>query len=213
MDPFLLIGLGNPGKSYAGNRHNIGFMIIDRITEAYGFSKPAKKFGGQIAEGAIEKQKVYAFKPLGYMNTSGVPSAEAANFYKIPLERIIVIHDELDLPLGKLRVKRGGGNGGHNGLKSLDDHLGKDYWRVRVGIGHPLRPPKPGATNDVEHETRARGGDKDMVSDYVLSDFTRSERRLADVMVDETAKNISLLLAGGEAKFMSKIALEIKEAL
>ena len=192
MQAFLLIGLGNPGKSYAGNRHNIGFMVVDAIAEAYGFSKPAKKFGGQIAEGGLEKQKVYLFKPQGYMNVSGIPAAEAAHFYKIPLEKIIVIHDELDLPLGKLRVKRGGGNGGHNGLKSLDEHLGKDYWRVRFGIGHP--------------------GDKDLVSDYVLSDFSKAERKQAYMMVDEIAKNIGLLLAGDEAKFMSRIALETKEA-
>lgn len=191
MTTFLLIGLGNPGKSYAGNRHNIGFMTADAIAEAYGFSKGSKKFQGLISEGTIASAKALLLKPQTYMNLSGGPGSDAARFYKIPAERIIVIHDELDLPLGKLRVKRGGGNGGHNGLKSLDEHLGKDYWRIRVGIGHP--------------------GDKDMVSDYVLSDFTKSERRQAEMMVGEIAKNIGLLLDGDEAKFMSKVALEMKE--
>ncbi len=191
MTPFLLIGLGNPGSEYSGNRHNIGFMAVDRIAADYGFSKPAKKFGGSICEGVIGKQKVYAFKPLGYMNTSGGPAAEAARFYKIPPDHIIAIHDELDLPLGKLRVKRGGGNGGHNGLKSLDAHLGKDYLRIRLGIGHP--------------------GDKDMVTDYVLSDFRKAEKPMVELMIGEISKHIGLLLQGDEAKFMSKIALATKE--
>jgi PTH1 family peptidyl-tRNA hydrolase len=191
MTHLLLIGLGNPGPSYSGNRHNIGFMVIDRIIGEYGFSRPSQKFGGQLAEGSVGKQKLYAFKPLGYMNTSGGPAGEASRFYKIPTENIIVIHDELDLPLGKLRVKRGGGNGGHNGLRSLDAHIGEDYLRVRMGIGHP--------------------GDKDMVADYVLSDFSKQERPLMELMVSETAKHIGLLLQGDEAKFMSKIALATKE--
>lgn len=191
MSAFLLIGLGNPGKSYAGNRHNIGFMAVDAIAEAYDFSKWSKKFSGLVCEGSIGGTKALLLKPQTYMNLSGGPGSETARFYKIPPERVIVIHDELDLPLGKLRVKRGGGNGGHNGLKSLDEHLGKEYWRIRFGIGHP--------------------GDKDMVADYVLSDFTKAERKQADIVVDEIAKNIDLLLEGDEAKFMSKIALETKE--
>ena len=190
MTPFLLIGLGNPGKDYAGNRHNIGFMAISRIFRDYDFPHTAKKFGGALAEGKIDGYKVYIFMPLGYMNTSGEPASKVANFYKIPPENIIVIHDELDLPLGKLKVKRGGGNGGHNGLKSLDAHIGKDYWRIRVGIGHP--------------------GDKDMVSDYVLSDFAKAERLGVTLMIEEISKHIGLLLAGDEAKFMTKIAMAIK---
>lgn len=191
MTPFLLIGLGNPGKDYAGNRHNIGFMAVDEIAENYGFSKPTKKFGGAICEGSIDKHKVYLFRPLGYMNTSGAPSGEVASFYKIPPERIIAIHDELDLPLGKLRVKHGGGNGGHNGLKSLDAHLGKDYWRIRLGIGHP--------------------GDKDLVSDYVLSDFKKAEWPVVEQFIEAVTKHIGLLLKGDDAAFMSKVAMAMQE--
>lgn len=189
MTPSLIIGLGNPGASYAGNRHNVGFKVIDHIIDSYGFSKPSQKFGGLASEGRIGEHKVFAFKPLSYMNLSGGPANEVARFYKIPLTHIIVFHDELDLPLGKLRVKRGGGNGGHNGLKSLDAHLGADYQRVRIGIGHP--------------------GDKDMVSDYVLSDFAKDERASVELMVSEIAKHVNLLLQGDEAGFMNKIALNV----
>lgn len=184
---FLLIGLGNPGKDYAGNRHNVGFMAADAIAERYTFSPWSKKFRGLFCEGAIGGEKAYLLKPQTYMNLSGESAGEMARFYKIAPDNIIVIHDELDLPLGRLRVKKGGGNGGHNGLESLDAHLGKEYWRVRIGIGHP--------------------GDKDMVSDYVLSDFAKAEKPLAAQMVEEVAKHIGLLLARDEAGFMNKIAL------
>jgi len=187
MTPFLLIGLGNPGASYAGNRHNAGFMALDQIISDYGFSRPIRKFGGIIAEGMIGGRKACAFAPMGYMNTSGGPANEIAHFYKIPLDHIIVIHDELDLPLGKLKVKRGGGNGGHNGLRSLDAHIGADYARIRVGIGHP--------------------GDKNRVSDYVLSDFAKDEWPVVEQMVAEIAKNMPLLLQGDDAGFMNKVAL------
>jgi PTH1 family peptidyl-tRNA hydrolase len=191
MPPFLLIGLGNPGSGYAGNRHNIGFMAIDRLQAQHGFSKPVQKFSGALSEGVIDGHKVYAFRPLTYMNLSGIPGGEAARFYKIPPEQVIVIHDELDLPLGKLRVKKGGGHGGHNGLRSLDAHLGKDYWRVRLGIDHP--------------------GDKEMVTPHVLSDFSKQEKPAVELMLDEVSKHIGLLLQGDEAGFMNKIALATKE--
>lgn len=187
MTHFLLIGLGNPGTGYAGNRHNIGFMALDRMAQDYGFSRAAQKFGGSLAEGAIGPHKIFSFKPLGYMNVSGGPAGEAARFYKIPPEHIIAIHDDLDLPLGKLRVKRGGGHSGHNGLKSLDAHLGKEYWRIRLGIGHP--------------------GDKDLVSDYVLSDFAKAERPTVEATLADVSDHIGLLLAGDDAGFMTKIAL------
>ncbi len=190
MDTFLIIGLGNPGKEYAGHRHNIGFMAADAIAERYKFSAWSKKFRGQIAEGMIDGIKTYLLKPQTYMNLSGESAGEMARFYKIPPEHIIAVHDELDLPLGKLRVKRGGGNGGHNGLKSLDAHLGPEYWRVRVGIAHP--------------------GDKDMVSDHVLSDFSKAEIKVAQAMTDEIARHIGILLAGDEAGFMNKISLSLK---
>lgn len=190
MSAILLIGLGNPGSAYAMNRHNIGFLVVDFIATEYGFSKPAKKFGGSICEGVIDGRKVYAFKPLGYMNTSGGPAGQVASFYKIPPENITVIHDELDLPLGKLRVKRGGGNGGHNGLKSLDAHIGKDYQRIRFGIGHP--------------------GNKDLVSDYVLSNFAKAEMPLLEELVSEISSHIGVLLKGDDAGFMNKIALAVQ---
>ena len=187
----LLIGLGNPGKTYAGNRPNVGFMAAAAIAERHGFSAWAKKFRGLLAEGKIDGEKVLLLKPQTYMNLSGESVAEAAHFYKITPEHIVVIHDELDLLPGKLRVKRGGGNGGHNGLKSLDAHLGEDYRRVRVGIGHP--------------------GDKDMVSDYVLSDFGKAEHKMAELMADEIARHIGVLLKGDDAGFMNRIALAFHE--
>ena len=191
MTPFLLIGLGNPGASYAANRHNAGFMQIDRIIGDYGFSRPVRKFGGSLSEGTIGGSKVFAFCPLGYMNTSGGPVSELASFYKIPKEQMIVIHDELDLPLGKLKVKQGGGNGGHNGLRSIDSQIGTEYKRIRFGIGHP--------------------GDKNRVSDYVLSDFHKDEWPEVELLVNEISKHIPLLLQGDDAGFMNKIALATKE--
>jgi len=187
MAPFLLIGLGNPGASYAGNRHNAGFMVIDQIINDYNLSRPSKKFGGVLSEGSIGGSKVFAFCPMGYMNTSGSPANEVARFYKISPAQIIVVHDELDLPLGKLKVKRGGGNGGHNGLRSMDAHVGVEYVRVRFGIGHP--------------------GDKHLVSDYVLSDFSKDEWPVVEQLVNEISKNLPLLLKGDEAGFMNKMTV------
>jgi PTH1 family peptidyl-tRNA hydrolase len=187
MTHFLLIGLGNPGASYAGNRHNVGFMQLAGIMHDYGFAKAQRKFGGLMAEGAVASHKVFAFFPQSFMNLSGGPAGEAAGFYKIPRERIIVVHDELDLPLGRLKVKTGGGHGGHNGLRSLDSHLGQDYRRVRFGIGHP--------------------GDKDRVSDYVLSDFAKDEWPAVEKLIAEVSRHLPLLLAGDDAGFMNRIAL------
>jgi PTH1 family peptidyl-tRNA hydrolase len=187
----LLIGLGNPGSDYAGNRHNVGFMAVDAIAADYSFGKSKKAFGGMISEGTIDGHKVFLLKPMGYMNLSGGPAAEAARFYKIAPEQMIVIHDELDLLPGKIRVKKGGGNGGHNGLKSLDSYVGQDYWRVRFGIGHP--------------------GDKNMVSDYVLGDFSKAEQKQVDVVIAEISRHIGLLLQGDEAGFMNKIALATQQ--
>ena len=188
---FLIIGLGNPGAGYAGNRHNVGFMAVDDIAAEYGFGPFSSRFGGQVSEGRIGTTKTFAFKPMSYMNLSGNPAGELARFYKIPTENVIAIHDELDLPLAKLRVKRGGGHGGHNGLKSLDEHLGKEYQRVRFGIGHP--------------------GDKDMVSNYVLADFAKAEQPTVAACTKEIAKHIGLLLQGDEAGFMNKISLAFQE--
>lgn len=190
MSTHLIIGLGNPGARYAGNRHNAGFMAVDHLAQSPGFSRWSAKFGGELSEGQIAGQKTYLFKPLSYMNLSGNPAGELARFYKIPTTAITCIHDELDLPLCKLRVKRGGGHGGHNGLKSLDEHLGKDYQRVRFGIGHP--------------------GDKDLVSDYVLSDFSKAEQVAVAECIGEIGRHIELLLRGDEAGFMNKLSLSMR---
>lgn len=183
----VIAGLGNPGKSYAGHRHNIGFMAVDAIAEAYRFSPFTPRFGGQIADGEIAGQRALLFKPQSFMNDSGQPVGELMRFYKLAPEALIVFHDELDLPLGKLRVKRAGGNGGHNGLKSIDAHLGQDYWRVRLGIGHP--------------------GDKDMVSDYVLSNFGKDEKKQVSEWLQAACGPIELLLSGDEAGYMNRVTL------
>lgn len=183
--PLLLIGLGNPGKSYAGNRHNIGFMAIDALARKYATRAEQKKFNGLLTEADIDGKKTLLFKPQTYMNLSGEPTVQLVQFFKIPLENIIVFHDELDLPHAKVRVKTGGGHGGHNGLKSLDANIGKDYKRVRLGIGHP--------------------GDKDMVSDYVLADFSKAELKEVRTLIENITSHISLLLQGDDAGFMNKL--------
>jgi PTH1 family peptidyl-tRNA hydrolase len=183
--PTLLIGLGNPGSKYAGNRHNVGFMLIDALRAVYGATAEQKKFGGALCETTIDGRKTLLFKPLNFMNNSGLPSVELTRFFKIPLENIIVFHDELDLPLAKIRVKTGGGHGGHNGLRSLDAHLGQEYKRVRIGIGHP--------------------GDKLLVSNYVLDDFMKEERPTVAELLGDIAKYIPLLMASDDAGFMNKI--------
>lgn len=188
MTNFLLIGLGNPGSAYAGSRHNVGFMAIDALREKYATRAEMKKFAGLVSEGVIDGKKTLFFKPQTYMNLSGEAVVQLVQFFKIPLENIIVFHDELDLPLAKVRVKTGGGAGGHNGLKSLDAHLGKDYKRVRIGIGHP--------------------GDKDLVSDYVLHDFGKEEMKSVDALAAGISNHIGLLLQGDDAGFMNKITLD-----
>lgn len=182
----LLVGLGNPGPEYARNRHNIGFMALDAVASAFSFGPWKRRFQGETCEGLIGGDKVVALKPLTYMNLSGQAVGEAARFLKIPPGDIVVIHDELDLPPAKLRTKIGGGHGGHNGLKSIDAHLGtKDYVRVRLGIGHP--------------------GDKNLVADYVLHDFGKGDMAWVHDMIDAIADNLAVLLKGDEAGFMNKI--------
>lgn len=189
---WLLVGLGNPGDKYEKNRHNIGFMAIDAIAEEYNFSPYRSKFQGQLTEGTIDGEKVALLKPQTMMNNSGVSVQAAAKFYKIPPERVVVFHDELDLAPAKLRVKTGGGNAGHNGLRSIQAHLGTpDFVRVRMGIGHP--------------------GDKNRVHGYVLSDFAKTEQGWLASMLDGVKNYISLLVSGDESGFMSKVAMEIQE--
>jgi|TARA_R110000868_G_scaffold183050_3_gene424218 PTH1 family peptidyl-tRNA hydrolase len=191
---WLIAGLGNPGQKYEKNRHNIGFMAVDALAYDYSFSPWKKKYQGQCAEGKIDGKKVLLLKPDTYMNESGRSVQEAAKFYKIAPENICAIHDELDLEPGRLRVKIGGGTGGHNGLKSLDRCLpNKDYWRVRMGIGHP--------------------GHKDRVHGYVLSDFAKVEREnWLEKIIEAQSDHFGLIINGEHEKFMSNVALDMRGA-
>ncbi len=183
----LVVGLGNPGPKYERTRHNIGFLAIDAIARHWNLRSPREKFNGEIAEGEIGGERVVALKPMTFMNNSGESVAPAARFYKIEPADVIVIHDELDLAPGKVRIKRGGGAAGHNGLRSIDAHLGQDYWRMRLGIGHP--------------------GRKDLVLHYVLQNFLAEETIWLDKLLPAQAEALPLLLAGQDSAFMSKVAL------
>src|ERR1035437_5579000 len=184
----LWVGLGNPEPGMARQRHNIGFMAIDVIARRHGFSPWRQRFKGLVAEGSIGGEKVLALKPLTYMNLSGESVQAAASFFKIPPEAITAFHDELDLAPGKMRVKRGGGAAGHNGLRSMDRMLGtQDYWRVRLGIGHP--------------------GEKDRVTGHVLGDFAKDDRHWLIAMLDAVADAAPLLAASKPEDFMTKVAL------
>jgi PTH1 family peptidyl-tRNA hydrolase len=183
----LFVGLGNPGTKYVGNRHNIGFVIVEAIAKRHGIGPWRRRFQGWTAEGTIGGERVLLLLPGTFMNESGRAVAEAMNFYKIPLDRTIVFHDELDLPPAKVRVKVGGGIAGHNGLRSISSHVGNDYRRVRVGIGHP--------------------GSKEMVHPYVLNDFAKSERDWVETLTDAVADNADLLARGQDASFQNKIHL------
>ncbi len=184
--PKLWVGLGNPEPGMARNRHNVGFMAIDRIAERHGFSAWRQRFRGAIAEGQIGGEKIIALKPLTYMNASGESVQPTAAFYKLPPEDITVFYDELDLPPGKVRVKRGGGAAGHNGLRSLDQHLATpEYLRVRIGIGHP--------------------GDKDRVLGHVLGNFTAADEAWLTKLLDALCETAALLVAGETAQFMGRV--------
>jgi len=183
----LIVGLGNPGPGHAGQRHNIGFMAVDRIAERHRFSPwKSSRFRGLTAEGNLGVHKVILLKPETYMNNSGESVGAAARFYKLEPADVIVLHDELDLAPGKLRVKRGGGHGGHNGLRSIDAHFGLDYWRVRLGIGHP--------------------GDKARVTGHVLGNFAKDEDWLPPLL-EAVADAAPLLAEGRMADFATRVAL------
>ncbi|HWK44137.1 MAG TPA: aminoacyl-tRNA hydrolase [Stellaceae bacterium] len=183
----LVVGLGNPGPKYERTRHNIGFMAVDEIVRRHGFRPAREKFNGLITEGEIDGIRVAALKPMTFMNESGTSVAPAARFFKIAPADIIVIHDELDLAPGKLKVKRGGGSAGHNGLRSIDAHLDPDYWRLRLGIGHP--------------------GRKDLVLSWVLQNFAAEDHIWLDRQLPAVAEAIPLLIGGDDAGFMTKVAL------
>lgn len=188
----LLVGLGNPGPSYLLNRHNIGFLIIDMIAHDYGFSDFKAKGKALISEGMIGTQKCLLIKPMSFMNNSGIPTADIASFYKIPLADIFVFHDELDIDFGKMRCKVGGGAGGHNGLRSLDAHVGQDYCRIRLGIGHP--------------------GDKERVTGHVLGNFTSAEMDDLPDILGPVSDHLGLLLAGDMQKFQTAVAKDVQDA-
>lgn len=183
----IIAGLGNPGSQYAGNRHNIGFMAVDTLQRLPSFAPWSKKFKAEISEGEIAGEKVLLMKPLTFMNLSGESVGEAMRFYKLTPGNIIAIHDELDLVAGRARIKIGGGHGGHNGLKSLDAHCGKDYRRLRLGIGHP--------------------GDKDRVHGHVLGDFAKTDKVWLEPLLDAIADNASMLVKGEDSQLMNKLAL------
>ena len=183
----LLVGLGNPGARHAGNRHNIGFMAVDAIAKRHGFPPWRRRFQGVATEASLGGERVLLLLPGTFMNESGRAVEEAANFYKIGLDDIVVFHDELDLPPGKLRIKTGGGVAGHNGLRSISAHLGNEYRRARIGIGHP--------------------GVKELVHSYVLSDFAKSEKGWVETMCEAIADNAALLAKGPDSSFQNKIHL------
>jgi len=189
----LLVGLGNPGPKHRDNRHNIGFMAAGEIVRRYNLSAPRSRFQSEAFEGTIDGEKVLLLKPLTFMNESGQAVGEAARFFKLAPEDIIVLHDEIDLAAGKVRVKRGGGHAGHNGLRSIHSHLGSpDYVRVRLGIGHP--------------------GDKDKVHGHVLSDFSRDDRKWVEPELDAVAQALPALLDGRDSDFMSQVAMAVQQA-
>ncbi|WP_212524804.1 aminoacyl-tRNA hydrolase [Actibacterium sp. MT2.3-13A] len=185
----LFVGLGNPGAKYAGNRHNIGFMAVDRIAEDHGFSPWRTKFQGEICEGRLGREKVVLLKPGTFMNRSGQAVGEALRFFKLEPSDVVVFHDELDLAPGKARVKQGGGHAGHNGLRSLHAHIGADYGRVRLGIGHP--------------------GHKDKVAAYVLNDFAKADQDWLDDLLRGISDGAVALAEGDTGRFMNAVALRV----
>jgi PTH1 family peptidyl-tRNA hydrolase len=182
----LIVGLGNPGAKYARNRHNIGFMAVDAIHGHHpSFSPWRSRFQAEVSEGTLNGEKVLLMKPQTFMNESGRAVGEAARFFKLSPSDVTVLYDELDLAPGKVRVKTGGGSGGHNGIKSIDAHLGKDYVRVRMGIGHP--------------------GHKDRVTGHVLGDFSKADRDWLDPLLEETGREAALLLGERTSEFCNRI--------
>jgi PTH1 family peptidyl-tRNA hydrolase len=186
----LFVGLGNPGAKYAHNRHNIGFMAIDEIARRHGFAPWRRRFQGQTSEGSIDGEKVVLLRPETFMNESGRAVQEAANFFKLGVDDIIVFQDELELPPAKLRVKVGGGIAGHNGLRSISAHIGNEYRRVRLGIGHP--------------------GIKELVHGHVLSDFAKDDRPWVEALCTAIADNAGLLATAKDSTFQNKVHLAMQ---
>lgn len=185
----IFAGLGNPGAQYQNNRHNVGFMAADAIARRHSFSPWTKKFHGLIAEGSLGGEKILLIKPQTFMNLSGQAVGEAMRFYKLTPAEVVVLYDELDLAPGKVRVKVGGGAGGHNGIRSLDQHIGNHYKRVRIGIGHP--------------------GVKELVHSYVLGDFAKADHEWLEPLVDAIGEHAPLLAKGDDNSFMNKMTLAV----
>jgi len=171
---YLLVGLGNPGKKYEYNRHNIGYLSIDKLLSCFGEYTERKKFNSILYEIKLNSQKILLAKPQTYMNNSGEPINQLINYYKIPSSNVFVFHDELDIPFGNIKLKKGGGNAGHNGLKSLVSHLNNDFIRIRIGISHP--------------------GSKELVSNYVLNNFSSNEKKSLDTILSYISSNIDKII-------------------
>jgi len=186
----LFAGLGNPGAKYANNRHNVGFMAADAIARRHSFSPWSKKFQGLICEGTLGGEKIILIKPQTFMNLSGQSVGEALRFYKLELSALTVFYDEIDLAEGKLRIKTGGGAGGHNGIRSIDGHVGTAYRRVRIGVGHP--------------------GVKEMVQHHVLGDFDKVDREWLEPLIAAIADNAAMIVKGDESGFMNKASLAVQ---
>jgi PTH1 family peptidyl-tRNA hydrolase len=186
----LFAGLGNPGPKYRHNRHNVGFVVVEEIARRHGFAPWRKRFHGHTAEGVLDGKRVVLLRPETFMNDSGRSVAEAANFFKLAPGAVVVFHDELELPPAKLRVKVGGGIAGHNGLRSISEHIGNDYKRVRIGIGHP--------------------GIKDLVHAYVLHDFAKEDEPWVAALADVIAENAALLAADRDSSFQNKVHLAMQ---
>ncbi len=185
----LFVGLGNPGTKYARNRHNVGFMAVERIADTHGAGPWRKKFQGHVAEATIAGEKVLLLKPETFMNESGRAVGEAVRFLKVPIGDVVVLYDEIDLAPGKLKVKAGGGNAGHNGLRSISAHLENDYVRVRIGVGHP--------------------GHKDLVANYVLNDFAKADMAWLEPLLEAIAEAAPRLVTGSNERFLTDVALAL----
>ncbi|MBV9558921.1 MAG: aminoacyl-tRNA hydrolase [Bradyrhizobium sp.] len=186
----LFVGLGNPGAKYARNRHNIGFVVVDEIARRHGFGPWRRRFQGETSEGTLDGERVILLKPTTYMNESGRAVQEAASFFKLDASQVTVFQDELELQPAKVRVKVGGGTAGHNGLRSISSHIGNEYRRVRLGIGHP--------------------GVKDLVHAYVLSDFFKEEGPLVTALSEAVADHAGLLATGHDSTFQNKVHLALQ---
>lgn len=186
----LLVGLGNPGSKYNNNRHNIGFMAVDEIIHRHNFSSSKDRFQGEMAEGRLGGEKVITLKPQTFMNLSGQSVGEAVRYFKLEPENVIIFHDELDIPSGKVKFKTGGGHAGHNGLRSIDQHMDKNYHRIRLGIGHP--------------------GDKDLVSNHVLSDFSKADKAWLEPLLEAIGYAAPELSAEGAKNFLNALGLRLK---